>query len=130
MKRLLPLTLVGSLLLSVIGCGAVFIGGAIQPATTIQGSVTNLQLGNMVNEAGGSVLVTFVTFFQSGTSSTLAFCNNQTNRLPLNQTVNVNFTPGQPCATIIVVAFVSWTREIILLPALATLPVETRTFMR
>jgi hypothetical protein len=107
MKRLLAITLAGSLLLSGVACGFVFVGGAIPSGTTVQGSVIGVQLGNMVNEAGGSVQVTFVTFFQSGASSTFAFCNNQINHFPLNQTVNVNFNPGQPCATIIVVVFVS-----------------------
>jgi len=106
MKHLLLLTLIGSLLLSVVGCGAVFIGGAIQPATTVTGSVTSAQLGSAVNGAGGTVQVTFVTLFQSSSSSTFAFCSNHITQFPLNQMVSVNFNPGQPCANIILVVIV------------------------
>ena len=106
MKYLFSLTLIGSLLLSAAGCGAVFIGGAILPATTVTGSVTSVQLDSVVNGGGGSVQVTFVTLSQSSTSSTIAFCSNHTTQFPLNQTVSVNFNPGQPCANLIVVVIV------------------------
>jgi hypothetical protein len=36
----------------------------------------------------------------------LVFCGDQTTLFPLNQTVRVNFNPGQPCATVIVVVIV------------------------
>ncbi|SRR6266404_149793 len=107
MNRLLSLTLVGSLLMAATGCGSVFIGGAIQPATIVRGSVTSVQLGNVLNQSGGTVQVTFVTLLQSSALTTIPFCNNQTNQFPLNQTVSVNFNPGQPCATIIVVVFIA-----------------------
>ena len=106
MKHLFLLTLIGSMLLTVPGCGAVFIAGAIQPATTITGSVTSVQLGSALNGFGGNVQVTFVTLLQSSTSSTFAFCSNHTTQFPLNQTVSVNFNPGQPCGTIIAVVIV------------------------
>jgi hypothetical protein len=106
MKHLFSLTLIGLLLLSVAGCGAVFIGGAILPATTVTGSVTSVQLGSVVNSAGGTVQVTFVTLLQSSASSTIAFCSNHITQFPLNQTVSVNFNPGQPCGTIIAVVIV------------------------
>jgi hypothetical protein len=84
----------------------VFIGGAIQPATTVPGSVTSVQLGSVVNGPGGTVQVTFVTLLQSSTSSTIAFCSNHTTQFPVNQMVSVNFNPGQPCGTIIAVVIV------------------------
>lgn len=106
MKHLFSLTLIGSLLLSAAGCGAVFIGGVIQPATTVTGSVTSVQLSSVVNGAGGTVQVTFVTLLQSSASSTIAFCSNHISQFPLNQMVSVNFNPGQPCGTIIAVVIV------------------------
>ena len=106
MKHLFSLTLIGSLLLSVAGCGAVFIGGVIQLATTITGSVTSVQLGSVMNGTGASVQVTFVTLLLNGASSTTAFCSNHITQFPPNQTVSVNFNPGQPCGTIIAVVIV------------------------
>jgi hypothetical protein len=64
--------------------------------------VSTVQLTN----TNGGVQVTFVTFSQNGFSSSMSFCGDQTGRFPLNQTVQVNFNPGQPCATILVVAIV------------------------
>jgi hypothetical protein len=69
-------------------------------------AVSIVQLGNVLNGTGGTVQVTFVTFLQNGTSFTLALCGDQTNLFPLDQTVSVDFNPGQPCATVIVVAIV------------------------
>jgi hypothetical protein len=34
------------------------------------------------------------------------FCGNQASLFPLTQAVRVNFHPGQPCATVIVVVIV------------------------
>jgi hypothetical protein len=53
-----------------------------------------------------TVQVTFVTLLQNGTSSTIGFCGDQSVLFPLDQTVRVNFNPGQPCATVIVVVVV------------------------
>ncbi len=90
MKRLLCLILAGSFLLSSIGCGNVFVRG----------------MGSVLNGTGGTVQVTFVTFIENGTFSTVGFCADQTSLFPLDQTVLVNFNPGQPCATVIIVVIV------------------------
>jgi hypothetical protein len=105
MKRLFGPMLIG-LLLCATGCGSVFIGGAIQTGSTARGSVSSVQIGNVVNGMGGTVQVTFVTFTQSGTFSTIGFCDDHISQFPLNQTVSVNFNPGQFCATIIVLVIV------------------------
>jgi hypothetical protein len=47
------------------------------------------------------VQVTFVTFLQNGTSSTIGFCGDQTTLFPLNQTVRANFNPGLPSELLI-----------------------------
>jgi hypothetical protein len=74
---------------------------------TIQGSITSVQLGSVSNTLGGTTQVTFVTFLQGGTFTTLGFCNNQIGQFPLNQMVNVNFAPGQSCATLVVVVLIT-----------------------
>jgi hypothetical protein len=84
----------------------VFISGAINPGSTMTGAVTFVQLGNVLNGSGGTVQVTFVTFLQNGFSSTLGFCDDQRSRFAVDQTVRVNFNPGQPCATILVVVII------------------------
>ena len=101
MKRLLSQVLILSLLLFSTGCGKLFVGGAIEAGSTIQGSVSIVQL-----ETQGTVQVTFVTLLQNGTPSTIGFCGDQTPLFPLDRTVSVNFKPGQRCATIIVVVVV------------------------
>jgi len=57
------------LLLFSTGCGDVFICGAMATGSTIQGSVSIVQLGNMLN--GETVPVTFVSFWQNGTSQSV-----------------------------------------------------------
>ena len=105
MKRLLSPVLLLSLFLLSAGCGNVFVRGAIDAGSTIQGSVSVVQLGNTLNGMQ-TVQVTFVTLLQNGTSSTIGFCGDQSVLFPLDQTVRVNFNPGQPCATVIVVVVV------------------------
>ena len=105
--RLSPLLVLALLLLS-SGCGNVFIGGAIETGSTIQGSVSIVQLGNALNGTQGTVQVTFVTLLlQNGTSSTISFCGDQSAIFPLDQTVRVKFNSGQPCATVIIVVIVA-----------------------
>jgi hypothetical protein len=109
--RLLSLIFAGSFLLSSIGCGNVFVRGAILTGSTIQGSVSTVEIGSVMNGTGGTVQVTFVTFLENGTSSTIGFCAdrfsaNPASLFPLGQTVMVNFNPGQPCATVITVVIV------------------------
>ena len=60
MTRLLSLILAGSFPLSSIGCGNVFVRGAIRTGstsvgTTIQGSVSVVQMGSVLNGTGGTV---------------------------------------------------------------------------
>jgi hypothetical protein len=104
-KRLLSPLLALLLFLLSTGCGDVFVRGATETGSTIQGSVTVVQLGNSLNGME-TVQVTFVTLLQNGTSSTIGFCGDQSVLFPLDQTVRVNFNPGQPCATVLVVVIV------------------------
>jgi hypothetical protein len=87
-------------------CGVFFIGGAIVPAT-VQGTISTVQLTSVANGTGGTIEVTMVTFLQVGTSTTIAFCDDQTHQFTLNQLVTVNFHPNQPCATLVEVLIIS-----------------------
>ena len=98
MKRLLSPVLLPLLVLST---GCLFIRGAIETGSTIQGTVSTVQI-----EADGNVQVTFVTLLQNGPSITFGFCGDQSALFPLDQPVRVNFSPGQPCATVRIVVIV------------------------
>ena len=97
MERLLSPVLLSLLLLST-GCGDIFVRGAIETGSTIQGTVSTAQI-----ETDGNVQVTFVTLLQNGTPSTIGFCGDQSALFRLDQSVRVNFNPGQPCATVVIV---------------------------
>ena len=104
--KLLSAVLTGTLLVLSTGCGNVFIRGAINTGSSTTGSVSFVQLAHVLNGTGGTVQVTFVTFLQNGFSSTIGFCDDQRSLFPVDQTVRVNFNPGQPCATILVVVII------------------------
>jgi hypothetical protein len=104
-KRLLSPLLVLSLLVLSTDCGNVFIRGAIETGPTMQGTVSIVQVSNSLNGME-STQVTFVTLLQNGTSSTIGFCGDQSVFFPLDQSVRVNFSPGQLCATVILVIVV------------------------
>ena len=101
-SRFLSLIVVVELILSCGGCGALFIGGAIKTGSTFQGTVSVAQL----NDINGNIQVTFVTFLQNGFSSSMTFCGNQISLFPPNQTVQINFNSGQPCATLLLVVVI------------------------
>jgi len=103
--RLLSLVLILSLLLLSSGCGTFFVRGAVR-TESIQGSISFVQLGSLVDGTGATVQVTFVTFIATAAPFTIGFCDDQIDLFPLDQTVLVDFNPGQPCATVIVVSIV------------------------
>lgn len=98
MKRLLSPVLVLALLLLSTNCGDVLVRGAIEPGSTIEGSVSIVQI-----ETEGALQVTFVTLLQNGTSSTIGFCGDQSALFPPHHSVRVNLNPGKLCATLVVV---------------------------
>ncbi len=102
MSRFLSFIVVIGLILSCAGCGAFFIGGAITTGSTFQGTVSVAQL----SAVNANVQVTFVTFLHNGSSSRMTFCGNQISLFPPNQTVQVNFNSGQPCATLLLVVVI------------------------
>lgn len=107
MQRLLSILLICSLSILSSGCGNVFISGAINPGfSTISGTVSFIQVTSVIGGNGSTIQVTFVTFFQSGTSSTVGFCGDQSAQFPMNQTVRTDFNPGPSCSTIIVIVII------------------------
>jgi len=86
-------------------CGGVFfVGGAINPGTSsVSGMVSVVQISAVIGDNGSTVQVTFVTFQQSGTSSTIGFCGDERDRFPMQQSVRANFTPGHPCASVVTI---------------------------
>ena len=106
MKRLLPIPLLICLCANLTACGNVFVRGALLTDSSITGSISIVQLSSVNDGSGGAFQVTFVTFLQEGTSSSMTFCGNQTSLFPLKQTVRAKFNPGNSCATIITVVII------------------------
>lgn len=86
------------------GCGSVFIRGAIEPGT-VSGFVSIVQL-SVVSGGNGNVQVTFVTFLQNGTSSTIGFCGDQRSLFPMDQTIRAQFDQGQTCNSILQITII------------------------
>jgi hypothetical protein len=104
LKRLLSALLAVSLVMVCAGCGNIFVRGSFQPgASSVSGFVSIVQLSTVIGENGTTLQVTFVSFLQNGTSSTIAFCGDQRDRFPLDQMVRTEFSPGQSCANIILI---------------------------
>lgn len=106
MKRLLCCVIAFSFLLTTTGCGDIFVRGAINTgSSTVTGFVSIVQFTTVFDD-GSSFLVTFVTFLDNGTSSTIGFCGDQRSQFPFNQMVRTQFTSGTPCANLIVVVII------------------------
>ena len=106
MKRLV-FFLALRLVLTLPGCGNIFIRGALPAgSSTVSGSISVVQLSAVIGENGTTVQVTFVTFFQSGISSTVGFCGDQRSQFPMQQSVRADFNPGTPCASIVTVVII------------------------
>ncbi len=103
MDRIAQSALAGFLCLCLLGCGVLFVGGSILVPSTVHGTVTSVQVGNVPNGPGNTVQVTSVTFFQNGSFTTVGFCQDQSSQFFLNQSVSVNFNPGQFCSALVVV---------------------------
>ena len=99
MRRLLSVLLLSSVSL---GCGSVFVGANLL-GSSVSGTVSLVQVSFVAGGDGTMVSVTYVTFLQSGTSTTMTFCGDQSTQFPVNQFVRANFNPGQTCASIITV---------------------------
>ena len=88
------------------GCsGVVFFSTGFHPANALVGGfVSVVQITTIVRASDTTTLVTIVTFLQAGTASTLNFCGNIANQFVVSTFATVDFTQGQPCATIVAVS--------------------------
>jgi hypothetical protein len=107
MRRLQTLLLIAAMWLT--GCeGVVFFGtGFFHPPNTlvtVSGFVSVVQITTIITAGGTTTLVTIVTFLQFGRASTINFCGNLGNQFALNTFATVDFTQGQPCATIVAIS--------------------------
>jgi hypothetical protein len=107
MKRLFSVLLAICFIPLCAGCGNVFLSASSQPSfSTATGLVSVVQLSTVIGRDGTTVEVTFVTFLQEGTSSTVGFCGDQGSRFPMNLAVRTDFIPGQSCSSILVVVII------------------------
>jgi hypothetical protein len=107
MKRLLSALLAISLIPLCAGCGNIFLSASSRPGfSSASGLVSIVQLSTVIGTNGATVQVTFVTFLQQGTSSTVSFCGDQGSRFPMNQMIRTDFIPGQSCSSILVVVII------------------------
>ena len=107
MKRLFCLFLVAWLVTTLSACGNVFVRGALPgELSTVNGSVSVVQLSAVIGENGTTVQITLVTLLQAGTSSTIGFCGDQRSQFPMQQTIRAEFNPGRTCASIVTIVIV------------------------
>jgi hypothetical protein len=100
-NRLLVVLVVACLLMTV-SCGDIFVRGAINPGTqSAAGTVSIVQFS--ASSGGG---LTIITLIGNSTANTLNFCGDQRTLFPVDKQVQINFTPGQPCATVLTVTLV------------------------
>ena len=99
MLRLLFLPICFLLLL---GCGNVMINGALQ-TSSISGEISTVQLSSASGMNGVSQ-ITVVIFLNNSNSTTVNFCGNVVNQMPVGSFVTVSFTQNQGCATLTFIA--------------------------
>ncbi len=100
MRRIVTLLLLGSVL-ALQGCGDVFVGGILNPSTAT-GSVSIVRL----TSSGDGTQMTFVTLIQNSTSQDFNFCGNVVDRFSVGSNVQVRFSPGTPCDSLISISIV------------------------
>ena len=101
MRRLFAFTL----LLALTGCDSIQVRGAFDPGVqVVSGLVSTITVSTAI-DGGTTITVTFLTLQQpgNGTLTTSTFCGNHASQFPLGSLVQVNFTPGSACSTIIVI---------------------------
>jgi hypothetical protein len=103
MRRYVACFLLSSFVwMSLCGCGAVVhVQGALDSGVvSVSGVVSGVQVTAVPN---GTVIVTIVILQQMMGFTTTTFCGNVVSQFPMNSFAQVNFRPGQPCSTIVVI---------------------------
>jgi hypothetical protein len=101
MKSVAALLMIVALLAMLPGCGATFVGGAVN-FTSVTGTVSIVRL----TASGDGTQFTFVTLVQTSGSQDLNFCGNVVHQFPMNTMVTAKFTPGTPCNSVVSVVIV------------------------
>jgi hypothetical protein len=94
-----------SLLLTLTGCDSIQIRAAFNPAVQeVSGLVSTVTIST-ASDGGAIVTVTILNLQRSGSDdfTTTTFCGNHVSQFPLGSQVQVNFTPGSACSTIIAI---------------------------
>lgn len=90
------------------GCGAYFVGFVSNPggSQTISGTVSTVHLCVIQDITGEKILITTVTFLNPGAATTLNFCGDQQEKIPVGQDVRADFSKGIFCSTLLAVVVV------------------------
>ncbi len=90
-------------LLLLTGCGGVQFGIHSLPANTVSASgfVTIVQLTAIGDGNGSLINVTVVTLAQPAGAHTFTFCGSQSNLFFVNTNMQISFTQGANCATVV-----------------------------
>ena len=99
---MLRLLLLPICLILLLGCGNVKINGALQ-TSSVSGQISTVQLTS-ANDMNGVSQITVVIFLNNNNSTTVNFCGNVVNQMPVGSFVTVNFSQNQGCATLTFVA--------------------------
>lgn len=92
-------------LLLLTGCGSFRISGALNPASVsvANGTVSFVQFTAIFDNNMSMVNVTVVTLSALSGNTTLTFCGNQSSQFTMSTSVQISFTPSQPCSTLVAV---------------------------
>jgi hypothetical protein len=99
-NRLL-VVLVVACLLTTVSCGDIFVRGAINLGT--QSAAGTVSIVQFSASSGTGVSVTIITLTGNSMANTFNFCGDERTLFPVDKQVQINFTPGQPCATVLTV---------------------------
>jgi len=94
-----------ALLLLMTSCGSVRVSGIFissAPSVSI-GTVSFVHFTAIFGDNGTLINVTVVTLATPPTTSTLTFCGNQSSQFTMSSTVQVSFTPGPSCSSLVAV---------------------------
>lgn len=91
------------------GCGAYFVGFVSNPGGSqiISGTVSTVQLTSIRDITGETIILTAVTFTNSGIATTINFCGDQREKFPVDHDVQVDFNTGVYCSRLLAVVVVT-----------------------
>jgi hypothetical protein len=104
-RRLVACFLLSSLVCVVLGgCGAVRVQGFLNSdIASVSGFVSGIHIVTVPGADRTVITITIVTLQQTLGFTTTNFCGNVGAQFPMRSFAQVNFQPGQPCSTIVVI---------------------------